>query len=101
MGTPAPSGAEARSSYRKRRKAAYMRGFYKERKQRLQKLKADRACERCGFNDPRALTFHHRDPSTKSFPIATYAWKVSWERLVAEIAKCDVLCANCHMIEHN
>lgn len=78
-----------------------MREFYAKRKERLRELKRDRACERCGFNDPRALTFHHRDPAQKSFPIARDAWKVSWERLVDEISKCDVLCANCHMIEHS
>jgi hypothetical protein len=77
-----------------------MREFYATRKKRLADLKADRACEECGFDDPRALTFHHRDPTTKEFAIATKAWQVSWDRLLAEIAKCDVLCANCHMIHH-
>lgn len=78
-----------------------MRGFYQERKKRLAELKRDRACEDCGFDDPRALDFHHKDPSTKSFPIGRDAWKVSWERLLAEVDKCIVLCANCHRIRHN
>lgn len=77
-----------------------MRGFYAKRKQRLRDLKAGLACKRCGFNDPRALDFHHRDPADKAFQISTKAWQVSEERLMAEVAKCDVLCANCHRIEH-
>jgi hypothetical protein len=98
---------EARSTYnreyyaqRKQRHREYMRGFYAKRKQRLVELKRDRACERCGFADPCALDFHHREPAEKSFKISEYAWKVSDERLLAEIAKCDVLCANCHRVEH-
>lgn len=26
-------------------------------------------CSRCGFSDPRALQWHHKDPSTKKFTI--------------------------------
>lgn len=78
-----------------------MREFYARRKERLRELKRDRACKRCGFSDPRALQFHHRDPSEKSFTISKKAWQVSEERLMAEVEKCDVLCANCHMIEHS
>jgi hypothetical protein len=47
------------------------------------------------------LTFHHRDPSEKSFGLCDgKAERRSWKELRAEIAKCDLLCANCHMIEH-
>lgn len=77
-----------------------MREFYAKRKQRLAELKRDRACRECGIDDPRVLDFHHRDPDEKEFNIGRDAWKVSWERLVAETEKCDVLCANCHRIEH-
>ncbi len=81
-------------------KAAYMRRFYAKRKLRLRDLKAGRRCRDCGNDDPRVLDFHHRDPSAKSFKIATKAWQVSEARLLEEVAKCDVLCANCHRIEH-
>jgi hypothetical protein len=68
---------------------------------RLAVEKSRRACERCGFSHPAALDFHHRDPSRKSFAIATGpALGKSWETIVEEIAKCEVLCANCHRIEH-
>ena len=79
----------------------YMREYYALRKKELFDLKCDRACIRCGFDDARALDFHHRDPKEKEFTIGRVGWNVSRERLSAEIEKCDVLCANCHRIEHN
>jgi len=64
-------------------------------------FKATQVCKRCGFNKhPIALHFHHRDPVTKSFAIASRVGNVGLSTLQAEIAKCDVLCANCHAIEH-
>lgn len=58
-----------------------------------------RGCERCGERDPCCLEFHHKDPSQKTGAIAVLCgW--SWKRLEAEIAKCVVLCANCHCRAH-
>ncbi len=69
------------------------RKSFKEYKQNL-------SCIQCGFNDSRALVFHHRDPSTKSFTISDNITRQSKENMLNEIAKCDVLCANCHSIHH-
>src|SRR5262249_49175277 len=45
----------------------------------------------------RALTFHHRDPSQKVFPLdARNCANRSEGVLAGEAAKCDLLCANCH-----
>lgn len=56
-------------------------------------------CSKCGFSHPAALHFHHVDPSTKSF--SRFARNArNREKLMKEIAKCIVLCANCHAIEH-
>ena len=44
------------------------------------------------------LEFHHRDPTTKSFSIATKLMR-AWDILKAEADKCDVLCANCHRLQ--
>lgn len=71
-------------------------------------IKLEAGCELCGYNtDARALQFDHIDPSTKyttksgktvhpsdlikgtRYGIAT---------VLAEIAKCRVLCANCHAV---
>jgi hypothetical protein len=60
----------------------------------------DKSCSRCGINDIRVLEFDHVDPSTKSFSIARAMHDiVSWDKLIAEIQKCQILCANCHKIK--
>ncbi|HEX8733821.1 MAG TPA: hypothetical protein VF721_00770 [Pyrinomonadaceae bacterium] len=51
----------------------------------------------CGISDWRVLEFDHRDRKTKRINIADstkYSLKVAKE----EIAKCDIVCANCHNI---
>src|SRR5689334_14616186 len=55
-------------------------------------------CQRCGYDRClRALTFHHRDPSTKAFPLdLRHCSNRNIELLALEAAKCDLLCANCH-----
>lgn len=54
-------------------------------------------CSRCGYDRcVRALSFHHRDSTTKSFGIANPSTK-RWELIKAELDKCDLLCMNCHM----
>lgn len=63
-------------------------------------LKAGLKCIRCGFDNPAALDFHHRDASQKLFTISGRVRSTSRENIIQEIAKCDVLCSNCHRIEH-
>lgn len=63
-------------------------------------------CMRCGFDHPAALQFHHRDPSTKEFNLSHGASlgkpkKFPWPTILEEIKKCDLLCSNCHFIEHS
>lgn len=57
-------------------------------------------CIVCGVSDPRVLEFAHRDASTKLDDVAQMVSRaVSWERIYAEIQKCDVKCANCHRLQ--
>lgn len=67
----------------------------------LEQYKKECACDWCDYNDHRALAFHHIDPSTKEHSIADMA---SVGRSIAaikkEIAKCTLICANCHAIKH-
>lgn len=65
---------------------------------RVVAVKMERGCIDCGYRaHPAALHFDHRDPSTKLFAIAKGLTR-SWAAIEAEIAKCDVRCANCHAI---
>lgn len=48
-----------------------------------------------------ALELHHLDPSEKEFPTGgMIASPMSWDRIVAELRKCVMLCANCHREVH-
>lgn len=57
-------------------------------------------CEVCGENHPACLEFHHTDPKQKKFSVSARRDRPSLEKLKEEIAKCKVLCANCHRKEH-
>ena len=58
-------------------------------------------CARCPEMHPACLHFHHKDPSTKLFAIQRgITQKVRFFILLEEIAKCILLCANCHAKEH-
>jgi hypothetical protein len=53
----------------------------------------------CPYNetDPQVLEFHHRDKSKKDMDVThMLSGGYSIKRIEAELAKCDVLCANCH-----
>jgi hypothetical protein len=51
-------------------------------------------CGDCGETDPIVLEFDHlRD---KSFAIGPQLSQRSWQSILDEIDKCDVVCANCH-----
>ena len=54
-------------------------------------------CQICGYDRYMgALQFHHIDPSQKSFLLSMRGCTRSIEKLRAEAAKCQLLCANCH-----
>lgn len=57
------------------------------------------ACRRCGWSgNQAAFEFHHlRD---KSFTLGGVGHK-SWEVIKKELKKCELLCSNCHRIEHS
>lgn len=64
---------------------------------KLAEYLADHPCVDCGEDDLRCLDFDHRDPADKTANVCTLIWThVRWERVWAEIAKCEVRCANCH-----
>lgn len=58
-------------------------------------------CVDCGENHPATLDFHHLDPSTKRYRIASAITRATnWDKVLAEIEKCIVLCSNCHRKRH-
>lgn len=92
-------------TYRRRKcsvcKQTRQRDRRKEGRDFVIEYKKGKSCLKCGFDDYRALCFHHRESDTKEFEVSTYISQgASLERVKKEIDKCDVLCCNCHMIEH-
>jgi hypothetical protein len=64
-------------------------------------LKATLACRQCGKSHPAIVDFHHRCPEEKLFEVGRGVNHCKPKHLIlAEIEKCDVLCANCHRILH-
>lgn len=53
-------------------------------------------CIVCGETDPIVLHFDHRDSKLKRKCVSQLSG-YGWKAIKAEIDKCDVLCANCHM----
>ena len=55
-------------------------------------------CMDCGNSYPtECMDFDHRDGNNKSFNVSN-STHLSEEVLLEEIAKCDLVCANCHRI---
>jgi hypothetical protein len=66
-------------------------------KRKMVELKGD-CCSACGNQYPDVVyDFHHLDPSEKDFNIGQSR---NWPKIEKELAKCVMLCANCHRIEH-
>lgn len=61
-----------------------------------QKLK----CERCPEDRYWVLDFHHKDPNEKDVEVSLLVRKGNKKKLIEEINKCIVLCANCHRDLH-
>jgi hypothetical protein len=69
----------------------------------LRDYKAERGCADCGEKDPVVLELDHRDRSMKDsrqanrYGRTAVPWRsLGWKALKTELAKCDVVCANCH-----
>lgn len=71
--------------------------FQKARRDLLNQIKTERGCARCGYSaHPAALDFNHIY-GEKILAIGQDP-KAAWSKLMDEIDKCEVLCANCHRV---
>ncbi len=67
----------------------------------MQQIKVERGCTDCGYDaHPAALDFDHLPGSVKKYRLCTMAG-MKRAHIDAEIAKCEVVCANCHRIRTN
>jgi len=95
---------EERKEYEKQ----YKKNHTKEIKQRrngklqyVQDYKLSKGCQICGYNkNPGFLGFHHPNDD-KEFNVSyACAQDLSLEKIKEEMAKCIILCANCHTKLH-
>jgi hypothetical protein len=62
----------------------------------------DKPCLDCGGSfPPYVMDFHHRDPAAKVHKISWMITNRGRQTVLEEIAKCDLICANCHRIREH
>ncbi|MFD0838373.1 hypothetical protein [Williamsia serinedens] len=74
---------------------------YADRVKLVTDYKTSRGCTDCGWNKhPKALELDHLPGCVKVAPLSRMVadTRYSIEQIKAEIAKCEVVCANCHRI---
>ena len=80
---------------------AQMRARYADRSQQIDDYKLERGCVDCGWRGhPRALELDHLPGSGKLENISRMIANTQFtmDEIWAEMAKCEVVCANCHRI---
>ena len=76
----------------------YTRPLVDQKTKVIHEYQIAKGCADCGYNaHPAALEFDHVN-GKKLFNIGEEIGSYSREKLWEEIAKCDVVCANCHSI---
>lgn len=92
----------SREHYLKNQAEIKARTAERKKKQRaaFADFKATLKCNRCGFDHPAALDFHHTDPTIKESIVSNLISNGCYTRAKLEMDKCEVLCANCHRLHH-
>lgn len=75
--------------------------FRRRNQAKVAKIKVKSGCTVCNYSDdPVALDFHHKNPKNKFMGVSTMITQgYSTDRIMDEIDKCEILCANCHSIK--
>lgn len=64
----------------------------------LRQIKIEKGCTDCGYRENHAaLEFDHLDGNQKINNVSSMIY-LSWVRILSELEKCEVVCANCHAI---
>ena len=72
-----------------------------EKRVYVERRKMEMGCARCPEKHPACLTWHHLDGDQKEDSLCRLVDKNRpYDVLDAEMAKCVVLCENCHRKEH-
>lgn len=78
----------------------YKKKQHDRQKERILYVMGD-CCQLCGYNKcKQALNLHHIDPAEKDRGISGNLSRNSWKKIVIELRKCILVCANCHQEIH-
>lgn len=95
---------KAQREYARRNKEknySYSQVYKKELRVWFEGIKQTLKCGTCGENHPACLDFHHKDEKDKYGSVAQMVSAgYCKEKVLAEIAKCSILCSNCHRKYH-
>lgn len=102
---------------RKQKQAQYSRAYYERNKQNViskinakkknhrtwfNNYKATLKCIQCGYDHPAALDFHHVERKRTNRKVNQLVSDGhTKKRILEEVAKCVVLCSNCHRVHHH
>lgn len=102
--------SQCKSCHREYRRQHYLRNRQKyidkaaRHRERLREwfheFKTQLKCEQCKESHPACLQFHHSSPEDKEIAVSCAVHRWSRKRLLHEIEKCTILCANCHAKLH-
>lgn len=94
----------ARANYHLKYKQSTLKRAYKRKDELFawyQELKQKLSCSKCGDKRFYVLDFHHREKDDKFKSISNMiAQGFSKQRILDEMDKCNILCANCHRELH-
>ena len=93
---------KVKKEYEKSTRGKIVRHFnYVAKSSFILNTKSQIGCQKCGIDDYRVLTFHHVNPKEKLFLVSAQCACRKLQSILDEISKCNVLCKNCHEIEHD
>lgn len=84
----------ANREYYVQRAVENQRKYRQEKRQALLAYLLEHPCVDCGEADPVVLQFDHQGDKTAN--VSHLLKSHSWAKILEEIAKCQVVCANCH-----
>lgn len=87
--------------YNKNKESHYKRNKLTELKLAsfIKDLKKE-GCFSCGESSVECLDFHHLNPLEKEIEVSLLTRRGSKKRILKEVEKCIILCANCHRKVH-
>jgi hypothetical protein len=96
---PTPNNDENEARWKANRKKRNEE-LRKQKREHVNAYKLAYGCCKCGYNKcTNALHFHHTHDKTKEISRMVQQ-SYSMDRLVEEMRKCIILCANCHAEHH-